>query len=163
LKYGEEKDMQNKVLRKELVVGIIILFIGMSVGSSNAVTIKKEEFLDEEITGEYTLNIVILIDDIVPIVPLILPCKVVVTHEDNPSFRIVKYKIYPFISIKITEKYPYPNVNVYSLGYEQIRTYWQSYDNLDIYIRWAVFPKTLNNPFINRLPVFNQLLQLEVE
>ena len=133
----------------------------MSVVSSNAVNIQKETLLDEKTTGEYELNVVIFDMQADPIPPgPIFFSKTVVTHKNNSSFKIVVNNWFPCFSILIPEIYKYPDVNVYSLGYEQMYTHYPSYNKIHIYIRWAGFPRTLNDPFINRLPILNQLLQL---
>jgi len=154
--------MRNVCFKKGLVIGIIVLFLRMSVVSSNAVTIQKETLVDEETTGEYCLSIVVHAVGIDPVPPFPFPNKVVVTHGDNPSFRIVKYGISPLIDILIPDIYIYPNVTIYSPGFEQTRASYTSYDHLTIYVKWVGFPRTLNNPFIKRLPILNQLLQLAV-
>jgi hypothetical protein len=149
--------------RKRLVLGIIFLFLGMSIISSNAVNIQKETLSDEKTTGEYTLHVTIFLDGIDPIPPgPIFPNKAVVTHENNPSFKIVIYNWMPIFSIKIPEYFKYPDVNIYAFSYEQIRSYYYNYKDLVIYIKWVDLPRTLNNPFINRLPILAQLLQLAV-
>ena len=149
-------------MKKVLLATLMVALMMATVFHVNAVSVQKETLLDEETTGKYKLNIVVFIHDIVPIIPPIFPCKVVVTHEDNPSFRIVEKKWGGYFSIKIPEEYKYPDVNVYHRGYEQKHTHYPSYNKLHIYIRWAGIPRTLNNPFINRLPILNQLLQLWV-
>jgi hypothetical protein len=149
----------SNMVYKTLVFGVIVLFIGMSV-PSNAVNIQKDTLLDKETTGEYKLNVIIFVMMADPQLPPILFSKTVVTHENNSSFKIVVNNWFPCFSILIPEIYKYPDVNVYSLGYEQMYTHYPSYNKIHIYIRWAGFPRTLNDPFINRLPILNQLLQL---
>ena len=149
-------------MKRILVVGIIVLFLGMSVVLSNAENIQKETLLDEKTTGEYKLHVVIFVMQADPMLPPILFSKTVVTHENNSSFKIVKNNWVAMFSIKIPEIYKYPDVNVYSRGYEQMYTHYPRYNEIHVYIKWAGLPRTLNNPFINRLPILNQLLQLWV-
>jgi hypothetical protein len=47
MRIREEKDMQNKILRKGLVIGIIILFVGVGILSS--VSSKDISFSDDKI------------------------------------------------------------------------------------------------------------------
>ena len=49
--------MRNICIRKGLVVGIIVLFIGMSVVSSNAVSIQKEISADKVTSETFTLTV----------------------------------------------------------------------------------------------------------
>lgn len=155
--------MQKRMYRKGLVVCLIFLFVGMSVVSSNADNIKKETLFDEKTSGEYTLHVTIFLDGIDPVPPgPIFPNKAVVTHENNSSFKIVRYNWMSIFSIKIPEYFKYPDVNIYTFGYEQIRSYYYNYKDLAIYLKWIELPRTLSNPFINGLTILNQLLQLAV-
>jgi hypothetical protein len=65
MKYREEREnMKNKILKKGLVVGIILLFIGISVIPSNANFLKFDISIDDELSlTPFTKGNTIYVDD----------------------------------------------------------------------------------------------------
>lgn len=149
-------------MKKVWLASMMLTLILATVFHVNAVSVQKQELLDEETLDIYKLVVYVIDWDWWPSLHGVIPfARIVITHEDNPNFKRVGYSFLQFTGtvFQIPKQYEYPTVNATKRGYEQIDVHWHSKKEVDIIMVQTGKPRTVNNPFIDHFPLLKQLIK----
>ena len=152
--------MRNICIRKGLVVGIIVLFIGIAFAPCfNAISISKEKAEYEESTGWFNLEVLSI--DIAfygsPGAPLEF-VKVTLESKDGTIKRSTRTGLFGrggFFCLPENKEYI---VHGFKRNYKEYDIDWVSKYSVHVIMIYTGKPKTLDNPFFNHFPMLEQLL-----
>ena len=155
--------MRNVWFKKGLIVGIIVLFIGMSVlpvVSSNAVSIQYETLPDKVTSDTYILEVGVHNIALWPQLPSgIAFAKVTVDVEGEWISRVKWSGLTGYCYFLNMPKGKTVTVKAEHRFYNQGEVKVWREDLIFVFMaRKAIHSKTLNNPFFNHFPMLEQLL-----
>jgi len=155
-------------MKKVLLASIMVTILLATALHVNAVSVQKQESLNEETSGTYDLKVWVFDEYFWPSpVGGLSFAKVVITSKDNPNFKRVGYTgIFGIWHFSIPDEYEAPTVNAYKSRYEQTNVLWINENEVDILMKYTGKPRTVNTPFQwflqqhpNLFPILRLLLQ----
>lgn len=160
--------MKNTLFKKRLVVGIIILFVGVSVlssaSSANDISVSKKIKVDKKII-DYSINVFAIDNDTDN---GIMWVKVTLTSKDGSIKKVEYTKFGGACSFKDLPAGKSYGISAYKPRWEVVKYEWSNPYIVAVYLHYKGKLKNLNTPFLNWLqslpnifPIIRQLLRLQ--